>query len=219
MVTKRQLLPIFSWGLLLAVSVIVVPVITPLLAQSSTGQIDVIVTDASEAIVSDARVTLTGSETGAVVRTLKTNESGLAPMPLLPPGTYDVKVEKEGFKTLLRKGIVLRITEVAALRLTLDVGSTIQAVTVTGDASLVDTATNAEGQVISDVTMQQLPLNGRNYLQLAILTAGTVPSVTKDQAFSAFGNRGMQSLPGGARESIRGPVVRLLYVRSPPGAA
>ena len=71
--------------------------------QTSTGEIDVIVSDATEAVVSDARVTITGAETGAVVRTLDTNVSGIAAVPLLNPGTYDVKVEKEGFNTLFRK--------------------------------------------------------------------------------------------------------------------
>ncbi|MBI3684448.1 MAG: carboxypeptidase regulatory-like domain-containing protein [Acidobacteria bacterium] len=196
-----------SRGLLLAISIFLSSFLL-IRAQSSTGQIDVTVADASESLVSDARVTVTGAETGAVVRTHRTNELGLAAMPLLPPGTYDVKVEKDGFKSLLRKGVVLRVTEVVSLRLALELGSTIQAVTILGESPLVDTATNAEGQVITDVTMQQLPLNGRNYLQLSILTAGTVPSVNKDQSFSAFGNRGMQNvylLDGGLNESfIRG---------------
>src|ERR1044072_8208677 len=91
-------------------------------AQSSTGEIDVSVTDATEAAVMDARVTITGAETGATVRQLGTNAAGLAPVPLLNPGVYDIKVEKEGFKTLLRKGIVLRVTDVLARRVTLEVG-------------------------------------------------------------------------------------------------
>jgi hypothetical protein len=176
--------------------------------QTSTGEIDVIVSDATEAVVSDARVTITGAETGAVVRTLDTNVSGIAAVPLLNPGTYDVKVEKEGFKTLFRKGVVLQVTQVVPLRLTLELGSTVQSVTIAGEASQVDTATNAEGQVINNATMTELPLNGRNYTQLAVLTAGTVPSVNKDASFSAFGNRGMQNeylLDGGLNESfIRG---------------
>src|SRR6266566_1857729 len=88
-------------------------------AQSSTGEIDVSVTDASDAAVMDARVTITGSETGALVRQLTTHASGLAPVPLLNPGIYDVKVEKEGFKTVLRTGVVLRVTDVLALRVNL----------------------------------------------------------------------------------------------------
>jgi hypothetical protein len=94
-------------------------------AQSSTGELDITVADATDALIADARVTVTGSETGAVVRTLKTNASGLAAIPLLNPGTYDS--EKAGFKTLLQKGVVLRVTEVVSLRMTLDLGDTGQA--------------------------------------------------------------------------------------------
>src|ERR1051325_1898819 len=177
-------------------------------AQSSTGEIDVYVADSSEAVVGDARVTITGSETGALVRQLNTNALGLAPVPLLNPGIYDVKVEKEGFRSVLRTGVVLRVTDVLTLRISLEVGAATQSVTIAGEAPLVDTTSNAEGQVVSSGTIQQLPLNGRNYIQLSVLTAGTVPSANKDASFSAFGNRGMQNvylLDGGLNESfIRG---------------
>ena len=181
---------------------------TLLWTQTSTGEIDVAVSDASEAVITGARVTVTGAETGAVARTIVTNSSGLAAVPLLHPGTYDLRVEKDGFKTLLRKGVVLQVTEVVSLRLSLEVGATTQSITIAEQSPLVDTTTNTEGQVVNNQTMEQLPLNGRNYLQLAILTAGTVPSTNKDQSFSAFGNRGMQNeylLDGGLNESfIRG---------------
>ncbi len=70
---------------------------------TKTGEIDVSVTDASDALVGGAHVVIKGSDTGAVSRTLDTNASGLASIPLLNPGMYDVTVEKEGFKTLVRK--------------------------------------------------------------------------------------------------------------------
>jgi hypothetical protein len=177
-------------------------------AQSSTGEIDLTVVDSTDAVVAGARVTVTGADSGNVVRTLSTNASGLAPVPLLNPGTYDIKVEKDGFKTTLRKGVILQVTEVVSIRVALEVGVTTQSVTITGETPLVDTVTNTQGQVVANSTIEQLPLNGRNYTQLAVLTAGTVPSVNKDQSFAAFGNRGMQNeylLDGGLNESfIRG---------------
>jgi hypothetical protein len=177
-------------------------------AQSSTGDINVTVTDSTDAAVADAKVTITGAETGAVVRQLNTNGSGLAQAALLNPGAYEIRVEKEGFKSVNRTGIVLRVTDVLNLRIPLEVGTASQSVTIEGEAPLVETSSNAQGQVISSGTIQQLPLNGRNYLQLAVMTAGTVPSANKDQSFSAFGNRGMQNvylLDGGMNQSyIRG---------------
>jgi len=176
--------------------------------QSSTGDINVTVTDASDAPVADARITIAGAETGAIVRQLNTSSSGLAQAALLNPGKYDIRVEKEGFTTVNRTGIVLRVTDVIRLQIVLEIGTATQSVTIDGEAPLIETASNAQGQVISGVTIQQLPLNGRNYLQLAVMTAGTVPSANKDQSFSAFGNRGMQNvylLDGGLNQSyIRG---------------
>ncbi len=190
------------------VLLLVLALMTLIKAQTSTGEIDVTVSDASEAVIAGARVTVIGAETGAVARTLMTNSSGQAPVPLLPPGTYNVRVEKAGFRTLIRQGVVLQVTEVVALRLRLEIGEATQSITITEQSPQVDTTTNTEGQVVANQTMEQLPLNGRNYLQLATLTAGTVPSTNKDQSFSAFGNRGMQNvylLDGGLNESfIRG---------------
>src|SRR5215510_3652787 len=97
-------------------------------AQTSTGEIDVSVNDASDAAVMDARVTITGAETGAVVRQLNTNATGLAPVPLLNPGIYEVRVEKEGFRTVLRTGVVLRVTDVLSLRVSLEVGAATQSI-------------------------------------------------------------------------------------------
>ena len=88
------------------------------------------------------------------------------------------------------------------LRLTLETGATTDSVTVAGPAELVEATTNTVGQVIDDRAMQQLPLNGRNYLALGNLTAGAVPSTrSRDRTFSAYGNRSLQNafLLDGAR--------------------
>ena len=121
----------------------------PLRAQTSTGEIDVTVVDASGAVVAGVRVTVTGSDTGNVARTSSTNALGLAAIPLLNPSTYDIKAEKEGFKATLRKSIILQVTEVVAVRVTLELGATTQSVTVAGETPLVDTVTNTQGQVVN----------------------------------------------------------------------
>src|SRR2546427_4158418 len=98
-------------GCLSAVLAISMSLAPGMWAQSSTGEINVSVTDVSEAAIIDARVTITGSETGALVRQVSTNGTGLAHAPLLNPGIYDIKVEKEGFRTVLRSKVALRVTE------------------------------------------------------------------------------------------------------------
>src|SRR5262245_31910503 len=171
-------------------------------AQTSSGTIEGAVQDALGAIVVGAQVRIIGTETGEVVRELTTGPEGVFAAPLLRPMAYTVEVSARGFKKLARSGIVLRVDDVLNLRLTLEVGSASESVTVSASAELLEQSTNTVGQAIDQRTMQQLPLNGRNYLQLGNLTAGTVPNLrTRDQSFSAYGNRGLQNafLLDGAR--------------------
>jgi outer membrane receptor protein involved in Fe transport len=171
-------------------------------AQTSSGTIEGTVQDPSGAMVAGALVRLIGGETGEVVREISTGVDGAFAAPLIRPMTYIVEASAAGFKKLVRSGIVLRVDDVLSLRLSLEVGAASDSVTVSANAELLEQTTNTVGQAIDERTMQQLPLNGRNYLQLGNLTAGTVPnSRTRDQTFSAYGNRGLQNafLLDGAR--------------------
>ncbi|MCL4854011.1 MAG: carboxypeptidase regulatory-like domain-containing protein, partial [Bryobacteraceae bacterium] len=171
-------------------------------AQTSTGQITGTVFDTSGAVVPGATVDLKGAETGDLVRTLTTDETGSFTAPLLRPGAYAVEVTVTGFKRLLRSGIQLSVDEVLNLRLTVEPGVTSESVTVAASAEMLEEKTNSVGQVVGEHTIQQLPLNGRNYLQLGALTAGAVPSDrSRDRSFAAYGNRGLQNafLLDGAR--------------------
>jgi hypothetical protein len=171
-------------------------------SQTSTGQIAVTVFDSSGAVVPGAAVTFTGSETGEIARTLETDEAGSAVAPLLRPGAYTVTVTAQGFKRLERSGVTLRVDDALSLRLTLEPGGVTESISVTAQAELLQERTHSVGQVVDDRTMQQLPLNGRNYLQLGNLTAGAVPNTrSRDRTFSAYGNRGLQNafLLDGAR--------------------
>ncbi|MEZ5355699.1 MAG: carboxypeptidase regulatory-like domain-containing protein [Bryobacteraceae bacterium] len=173
-------------------------------AQTSTGQIAVTVLDPTGAVVPGATVTLTGSDTGELVRTLTTDELGTATAPLLRPGAYTVAATHEGFKRLERSGVTLRVADALSLRLTLEPGGVTESISVTAQAELLEERTHSVGQVVDDRTMQQLPLNGRNYLQLGNLTAGAVPNTrSRDRTFSAYGNRGLQNafLLDGARNT------------------
>jgi len=172
------------------------------LAQTSTGQISITVLDSTGALVPAARIRLIGAETGELVRTLETDLAGTATAALLRPGAYRLEVSKEGFKRLERDGIVLRVDDALVLQLTLEPGQVAESITVTAQVELLQERSHSVGQLIDDRTMQQLPLNGRNYLQLGNLTAGAVPNTrSRDRTFSAYGNRGLQNafLLDGAR--------------------
>ncbi|MBY0507109.1 MAG: TonB-dependent receptor [Bryobacteraceae bacterium] len=171
-------------------------------AQTSTGTISGSVFDASGAVIAGAQIRLVGTDSGEVARELTAGADGSFSAPLLRPAAYTVEVSAAGFKKLVRSGIVLRVDDQVSLRLTLETGATTDSVTVAGSAELVEATTNTVGQVIDDKAMQQLPLNGRNYLALGNLTAGAVPSTrSRDRTFSAYGNRSLQNafLLDGAR--------------------
>lgn len=171
-------------------------------AQTSAGTINGTVLDSSGATVPGAQVRITGTETGDLVRELTTNADGTFAAPLLRPSTYTVEVSATGFKKLVRSGITLNVDDTLNLRLPLELGSASESVQVTASAELLEERSNTIGETIEEKTMQELPLNGRNYLQLGNLTAGAVPnSRSRDRTFSAYGNRGLQNafLLDGAR--------------------
>lgn len=163
-------------------------------AQTSTGSVTGVVSDISGAVVPGATIRLIGTDTGDVARELTSGGDGAFSAPLLRPSTYTVEVSATGFKRLVRSGIVLRVDDTLTLRLTLEPGTVTDSVTVSASVELLEERTNTVGQVIDDRSMQQLPLNGRNYLSLGNLTAGAVPSTrSRDRSFSAYGNRGLQN--------------------------
>lgn len=184
-------------------SILVVLAGAPLLrGQTSTGEIQVELTDPSNAAIPSGQIQIKGTETGNLVRSLTTNESGLAIATLLPPATYDVTASAGGFGTIVRKGIVLRVSETVTLRLRLEPGAMQQTVTVMGETPQLEEKSMALAGVVEQKQIVQLPLNGRNYLQLALLMPGAVPSASsRDNSFSAYGNSGLQNafLLDGAR--------------------
>jgi hypothetical protein len=171
-------------------------------AQTSTGELSISVLDPSGTMVPNAAVTVSGSETGNILRTLATNEKGLASAPLLPPGAYDVTAIAPGFKKTMRRQIVVDAGQNVDLKIQLELGSTSEEVTVTGQTPLIEDKSSALAQVIDQQQMLAAPLNGRNYLSLGNLVAGAIPSFgSRDQTFSAYGNTGLQNafLLDGAR--------------------
>ena len=179
------------------------------IAQTSTGQINITVLDPSGAVIPGATVTISGTETGNVARVLKTSDVGVANAPLLRPLDYTVTVKAEGFRELVRKGIILRVGDTLELSLSLEPGATTQQVTVVGKSPLLEQNSGTLAQVVPEHMLTQLPLNGRNYLSTANLLPGAVPSEgSRDATFDMYGNSGIQNafvLDGARNESyVRG---------------
>jgi hypothetical protein len=126
------------------------------------------------------------------VRRATTNETGNYSLPYLVPGIYDVRVESAGFKVSTRKGVELQVDAVARIDFKLEIGEITQQVEVTCGAPLLNTETAALGTVIENRRIVDLPLNGRNYLQLVPLS----PNLTTEG-----GAGGVGGLQGGARSN------------------
>ena len=155
------------------------------------GEITGVVTDSSGGLVVGATVTVTNPETG-VTRTAATNTAGNYTFPSLLPGIYSVKSEMQGFQAEIRNGVELQVQQVARIDFQLKVGSMAETIEVTGGAPLLNTENATVGTVIENKRIVDLPLNGRNFIQLIALS----PNVSAN-----FANNGGQttSRQGGDR--------------------
>src|SRR6266404_3328603 len=144
-------------------------------AQSTVGTIVGTVTDASGTAVPAATMTVTNIDTG-VVRTVATDASGSYQMPRLLPGHYSISVEHAGFRKAVVTGIVLQVNQEARYDLRLEVGELAQQVEVSAQGVVQVQADDATlGQVVDQKKIEELPLNGRNFLQLITIGAGAAP--------------------------------------------
>ena len=139
-------------------------------AQIGGGQITGSVTDSREAPVPGATVTAT-LKTRSAGRTVASSSSGVYTVPGLSPGDYRIDVELAGFRMIRRQGVRVETGETVRLDFVLEVGTLTDAVTVVADASTLR-ATGSLGQVISEDTIEGLPLNGRSFITLASLVPG-----------------------------------------------
>jgi hypothetical protein len=144
-----------------------------LLAQQDTGAMTGTIVDSSGAAVPGAEVTVKNQNTAATF-TAVTDGSGLWRAPQLTPGVYDLSVAAKGFSTLVRKDVEVRVADRIRVDLALQVGALTETVTITDTTPLVQVENASLGQVLDNKTIVELPLNGRNWLQLASLTPATV---------------------------------------------
>jgi hypothetical protein len=179
--------------------------------ESSSAGIVGTVLDASGAVVPGATVHVTNVGTNAT-RTTTTNGQGEFSVPNLRPAQYQIRVEMSGFRTTTVPPFDLRIGEVARRSVSLEVGTEAQTVEVSAQAPLLQTDTAAVGQVVNQRQIEQLPLNGRNLVQLATLSAGVAP---KDPLRGTqYGGRDEYVQVDGGRDSSTNYVIDGVYVRS-----
>ena len=144
------------------------------IAQTPTGTISGQVRDPSAAVMAAARVIATATETGTT-RTTLTNADGDYQLPLLPIGTYRIRVEAQGFESIERSGLTLAVDQHMELNFTLQVGSVTNTVTVTGDSPQLQTEQGSIGTVLDRQKVVELPLNTRTFYSLAYMVPGVVP--------------------------------------------
>ena len=143
----------------------------PVIAQLPTGTILGLVKDASGASIPNVTVRVSNVSTD-LARTFTTGDDGAYRFPALPVGGYRVKAERAGFKTETREGLVLDVTQEAVVNFTLQVGRTEEQVVVTGEAPLVNATNSSLGGLVNSDQMADLPLNGRNYIDLTLMQSG-----------------------------------------------
>jgi hypothetical protein len=166
---KNVYVPVWLICLLLLLSVFTIPA----MAQTTTATISGEVTDPNGAKVPGAKITATNVQTN-IARSITTDEDGRFLISELAPGPYEVLVEQQGFSKELRRGLVLTVGRDAVVNFSLKVGSITQQVEISGDAPLVNTTSSEVSALVSERTIKELPLNGRDLFQLATLQIGVV---------------------------------------------
>ncbi|MBZ5504556.1 MAG: TonB-dependent receptor [Acidobacteriia bacterium] len=139
----------------------------------TTASIQGTVTDQSGAAVVGAKVTVKNTSLG-IERTAQTSSTGSYEIPALPPGVYNVQVQQAGFETQLAKDLLLEVSKNSVQNFGLKVASTTEVVTVEATAPVIETTTMTVGQTINQRTVQEIPLNGRHFVDLGLLIAGSV---------------------------------------------
>lgn len=142
-------------------------------AFSQSGQITGLISDPAGTSIPGAKVVVRNVDTGIPTET-NTNDQGYYTFPLLNPGTYDLNIQKPGFKSTTRPGIKLDVAQVARVDLALPLGEVKDSVTVVAEAPILSSERATIGQTIGNKKILDLPLNGRDFTQLATLVPGAI---------------------------------------------
>ncbi len=182
-----------------------------------------IISDPSGAVVPGATVRVTNDAT-QVTSAAVTNDTGYYLVLNLTPGTYSITAQKGGFKTATRSAITLQVAQSATVDVRLEVGAESQEISVSGAPPLLTTTDSTIGQVIGPTTMVEMPLNGRNYFNLALLSPGISTYGSRSFYSSAINDYGTSFNSGAGGEDrngftldgadIKGYVINISYVPS-----
>ncbi|PYR77812.1 MAG: hypothetical protein DMF86_07895, partial [Acidobacteria bacterium] len=157
-------------------------------AQSATGSIEGMVVDPTGAVLPGVSVTIVNQGTG-LSREVVTDPAGLFRAPLLPVGDYSVRSTLSGFKPFEQKDVKLTVGQTLTLRIELTVSSIAEAVTVSGQSPVIETSRSQVSSTVGETAVANLPVNGRNFIDFALLTPGVTRDVrTGDISFA--GQRG-----------------------------
>src|SRR5579859_3753523 len=148
-------------------------------AQTVTGTIVGAVLDAQGAAIPNAMISARNRDTG-LERTAASDGSGEFTVTSVPAGPYDVTVTAPGFQQAVRTGVTMTVGAALRLDFKLNVGDVQQKVVVTSEAPQIDTTTSTLSGLVNDTSIRQLPLNGRDWLQLTALQAGVLVGLTKN---------------------------------------
>ena len=184
--------------LLLCLATVVHLNAAPVYAQDVKGSVRGLVTDEQGAAVAGAEVTISDSSTG-FSRSTTTGSDGVYNFPDLPLGTFKIRVTHAGFKASEQVGITVHASDSLVFNVTLSLGSISESVTVEASAIQVETTNGTLSGLINGQQVAELPLNGRNFMQLVL----SVPGVATGEGFSAQG----KGLKGGSDLSISGGAV------------
>lgn len=180
--TKKTLLCILL--ILLAL-----PLATLAQSQAANGRIEGVVKDSSGGVLPGVTVVITNTETG-IARTLLTDDNGFFRAPLLRVGKYDVDVTLDGFTPFKQAGITLTVGQTVSLNVIMQVAGSADEVLVTGNAEVVDTTKTTLSTTIDQNYISEIPLNGRNFKDLILLT----PAVTTDGPYGQVSFNGIQGV-------------------------
>jgi Carboxypeptidase regulatory-like domain len=154
-------------------------------SQLGTGSISGVVEDSTGGAVPDAKITITNTETG-LVRQVDSSDVGRFVAPVLPIGTYTVRVTKAGFRASERTNVPVAVGGMAAVAVVLQVGNIDETVSVQAAAETIDPSQSDVSSLVDRTEINDLPINGRRYYDFALLT----PGVTRDGRFGLLSFRG-----------------------------